>query len=102
MWIGDGVVLLPGVRLGTGSVVAANSVVTKNVAPYEIVGGVSAKTLRFRFPEDVIDRLLASYWWNYPLDYIASLQTGNVLRFLDEFDSATIAYDDVETYKLIP
>jgi virginiamycin A acetyltransferase len=101
VWIGDGVVILPGVRLGTGSVAAANSVITRNVTPYEVVGGVPAATLRYRFSENVINRLLASCWWNYPIEYIKGLPTGNVLRFLEQFDYNTISSDDKKTYKPI-
>jgi virginiamycin A acetyltransferase len=56
--------IMKGVNLGTGCVVAAGSVVTKDVPPYAIVGGVPAKLIRFRFSETVIKNLLASEWWN--------------------------------------
>ena len=67
VWIGAGAVISRRVKIGTGAVIAANAVVTKDVPPYAIVGGVPAKIIRYRFPEAVIARLLASRWWEYDL-----------------------------------
>lgn len=63
VWIGGNVTLATDVHIGTGAVVAANSLVLKSVKPYEIVGGSPARHIRFRFPEPVIELLLASRWW---------------------------------------
>lgn len=63
VWVGAQAIVMPGVTIGTGAVVAANAVVTKDVAPYEIVGGVPARHLAFRFSEALRARLLASEWW---------------------------------------
>jgi acetyltransferase-like isoleucine patch superfamily enzyme len=67
VWIGDGALLAHGVRLGTGCVVAARAVVTRDVPPYAIVGGTPARIIRHRFDAATIDRLLASRWWDWPL-----------------------------------
>lgn len=67
VWIGDGALLAHGVKLGTGSVIAARSIVTRDVPPYAIVGGSPARLIRWRFPEEIIERLLASEWWNWPV-----------------------------------
>jgi len=67
VWIGDDVTLAHGIRLETGCVVATGSVVTKDVPPYTIVGGVPAKFIRKRFADDTINDLLASNWWRYPV-----------------------------------
>jgi hypothetical protein len=72
VWIGQNVVIRQGVTVADGAVVAANAVVTKHVGPYEVVGGVPAKTIRLRFPEKTVERLLSLKWWNYILP--ASLQ----------------------------
>jgi len=64
VWIGEGCTILSGVRLGSGSVVAAKSVVTKDVPPYAIVGGNPARVLRERFEASVIKSLLLIKWWD--------------------------------------
>lgn len=63
VWIGFGVTVLSGVKIGTGSVIAAGSVVTKDVKPFEIVGGVPAKHIRFRFEKNEITKIMNSKWW---------------------------------------
>jgi acetyltransferase-like isoleucine patch superfamily enzyme len=64
VWIGERAIVLDGVTIGTGAIIAAGAVVTKDVAPYAIVGGVPAKQIKFRFKESEIDSLLKSEWWN--------------------------------------
>ena len=64
VWIGERAIILDGVTIGTGAVIAAGAVVTKNVEPYCIVGGVPAKVLKMRFTEIEIKRILASTWWD--------------------------------------
>lgn len=64
VWVGLNAVILDGVRIGDGAIIAAGSVVTKNVEPYSIVGGVPAKHIRYRFSKEDIDFLLANKWWN--------------------------------------
>ncbi len=63
VWIGSGAIILRGVTLGTGSVIGANAVVTKDVEPYSIVVGSPARVIRFRFSPDKIAILLESKWW---------------------------------------
>lgn len=65
VWIGDGVFIRRGVTIGDGAVVAARSTVIKDVAPYEIVGGTPSRHLKWRFPPEVIARLLSVKWWDY-------------------------------------
>jgi len=67
VWIGTGVTIMSGVTIGDGAVIAAYSIVTKNVPPYTIVGGNPAKFIRSRFEPTVIARLLELQWWNWPL-----------------------------------
>ena len=63
VWIGSLAVVLQGVTIGDGAVIAAGAVVTKNVPPYAIVAGVPATILRMRFPDEVIDHILSDPWW---------------------------------------
>lgn len=70
VWIGLGAIVLDGVNIGHGAVVAAGSVVTKNVPPYAIVGGVPARIIRYRFSEIEISELLSSAWWNKDVNRI--------------------------------
>lgn len=63
VWIGANVIIMDGVKIETGAVIAAGAVVTKNVSAYEIVGGVPAKTIKKRFDESTISELLNSKWW---------------------------------------
>lgn len=63
VWIGTKATVLRGVRVGTGAIIGANAVVTKDVPPYAIVGGVPARIIRYRFAEETVAALLASKWW---------------------------------------
>jgi hypothetical protein len=65
VWIGHGAIVMPGVSIGTGAVVGSGAVVTRDVAPYTIVAGVPARPIRPRFPEDVVEKLLAIRWWDW-------------------------------------
>jgi acetyltransferase-like isoleucine patch superfamily enzyme len=73
VWIGTHSVILSGVKIGTGAVVAANSVVVKDVPPYAIVGGNPAKIIKYRFSEKIINQLLTSKWWEKSEIEIAEL-----------------------------
>lgn len=66
VWIGEGALIMSGVNIADGAVVAARAVVTKNVPPYAVVGGVPARVLKYRFPSDVIQKLLRMKWWDWP------------------------------------
>jgi acetyltransferase-like isoleucine patch superfamily enzyme len=67
VWIGANVVVMQGVNIGDGAVIGANAVVTEDIEPYSIAVGVPAKTIRKRFDDDTIDKLLQSQWWNLDL-----------------------------------
>lgn len=70
VWIGANVSILPGVQVGDGAVIAAGAVVTKDVEPYAIVGGVPAKTIRYRFDDSMIKILLAVKWWEWSVEEV--------------------------------
>lgn len=63
VWIGTRAIIMDGITIGTGAVIAAGAVVTKDVPPYAIVAGVPAKILKYRFDANQIERLLESKWW---------------------------------------
>lgn len=66
VWIGHGVIILAGVEIGDGAILAAGAVVTKNVEPYTIVVGNPAKPIRKRFSDKIIEELLELKWWDLP------------------------------------
>lgn len=65
VWVGENVSLALGIKIGTGAVIAAGSIVTRDVPPYAIVGGVPAAVRKYRFDENVIRALLELAWWDY-------------------------------------
>ena len=65
VWIGDEAIIMSGVTVGTGAVIGAGAVVTKDVPDYAVVVGVPAKVLKLRFEQEIIDRLLATRWWEF-------------------------------------
>ncbi len=76
VWIGHGATIMPAVTIGSGAIIASGAVVTKDVAPYTIVGGNPAQVIRQRFSDEVITDLLSVAWWDWPIDKIeANLTT---------------------------
>lgn len=65
VWIGHGAIIMPGVSVGTGAIIGSGAVVTKDVGPYEVAVGVAATVIKKRFADDVIDKLLATAWWDW-------------------------------------
>lgn len=87
VWIGMRSLLLPGIRIGEGAIIGTGSIVTKDVAPYTIVGGNPAKEIKKRFPEETIRRLLALKIYDLPADRfekIKDLLCGNDIDRLEE------------------
>ncbi|MDE6670323.1 MAG: CatB-related O-acetyltransferase [Muribaculaceae bacterium] len=70
VWIGFEAIILAGVKIGDGAIIGARAVVTKDVPPYSIVGGVPAKEIRKRMSHDTIDRLLSLKWWDWSKEKI--------------------------------
>ena len=70
VWIGREAVIMPGVTIGDGAIIAASAVVVSDVAPYTAVGGNPARPLKKRYSDQDIDRLLRIAWWNWPVEAI--------------------------------
>jgi acetyltransferase-like isoleucine patch superfamily enzyme len=70
VWIGCNVVVMPGVKIGDGAIVGSSAVVTKDIPPFAIAVGVPAHVIRYRFEEDMIERLLSIKWWELPEKFI--------------------------------
>ncbi len=89
VWIGYEAVILAGVTIGDGAVIGTRAVVTKDVPPYTIVGGVPAKPIRKRFPEGTIELLLKLKWWDWTEErirqHLSEIQSGNVEHFHQDF-----------------
>lgn len=82
VWIGYEAVILSGVTIGDGAIIGARAVVTRDVPPYAIVGGVPARLIRKRFDDKTIETLLRLKWWNWPSEkiarHIAAIQNGRL------------------------
>jgi acetyltransferase-like isoleucine patch superfamily enzyme len=87
VWIGAQALILPGVKIGDGAVVGARAVVTRDVRPYAIVGGIPAREIRRRFSDEQVDALLELRWWDWPeeklrahVDLLCSPEVGALLE----------------------
>tara|TARA_Y100001968_G_C19339484_1_gene708709 strand:+ start:275 stop:1000 length:726 start_codon:yes stop_codon:yes gene_type:complete len=87
VWIGQGAVIMPGVKIGDGAIVGAQTLVTKNVAPYSIVVGSPAKHIRYRFEREIIDQLLEIKWWNWEKSRIEKSipEFSDIKRFVSKY-----------------
>jgi virginiamycin A acetyltransferase len=83
VWIGQHAMLARGITIGHGAVIAAGAVVTKDVPPYAVVAGVPARIVRIRFADDVVQRLLASCWWDHGPDVLARFDVRDPKAFAE-------------------
>lgn len=97
VWIGHGAIILPGRNIGTGAVVAAGAIVTKDVAPYAIVGGNPARMIRQRFSDRIAVRLQQLAWWDW--DHaclhaaLEDFRSAPVERFLEKYETGDVHAD---------
>ena len=91
VWIGYDALIMPGVRIGNGAIVAARSVVATEVPAYSVVGGNPARVLRPRFPADVVARLEAVAWWDWPIETITQHLRVIVSGDVDALEACRIA-----------
>jgi len=89
VWIGNGAVVMAGVKVGHGAIIARNAVVTKDVEPYQIVGGNPACAIRYRFSEPTRTALLASQWWELDHEVLRQLPFDDIDAFLSKLSGVT-------------
>lgn len=86
VWIGYEAVIMQGIHIGDGAIIGTRALVTKDVAPYTIVGGVPAREIRKRFSEDIIAKLLELQWWNWEEEKVQknlqNIMSGNITSLL--------------------
>lgn len=85
VWIGRESVIMPGVKIGDGSIIAAYSIVTKDIEPYSVVGGNPAKFIKKRFDDELIELLLQTRWWDFAPEKLV-----DILPLLCETDLAKV------------
>lgn len=89
VWIGYEAVILSGVHIGDGAIIGTRAVVTKDVQPYTIVGGVPAKEIKKRFDEDTIRKLQQLQWWDWPIEMIQKalpdIMDGDIDKLYEDF-----------------
>ena len=87
IWIGHNAIILEGVKIGDGAVIGAGALVPKDVPPYAIVMGVPAQVKRFRFDEKIVQRLLATKWWELGLSAIKDVQFDKIETALEQIEA---------------
>ncbi len=100
VWMGTNVTILEGVHIGTGCIIASRAVVTKDVPPYAVVAGNPAKIVKYRLPEEIYKQLLASQWWEYPLEILNTLPLNDPQQFLMEIASIPLIKAEYTKIKL--
>lgn len=97
VYIGHEAFILPGVKIGDGAVVGARAVVTKDVPSFSIVAGSPARVVRYRFPQEIIEQLIESCWWQYSPQQLGMIDPANPLLFVER--AMRLRQDGVPAYK---
>ncbi|WP_333574096.1 CatB-related O-acetyltransferase [Sphingomonas sp.] len=98
VWVGEGVYIRKGVSIGDGAVIASHAVVTRDVPPYAIVGGVPAKVIRYRFAPEIISELLRLQWWKYGLSALEGVDMTDAEGAVNKINE-NITCGAAQTYK---
>jgi chloramphenicol O-acetyltransferase type B len=72
-WIGRDAMIMSGVTIGDGAIIGARALVTSDIPPYAIYAGIPAKLIRYRFGSEIIEKMLASQWWNFSIEQLENL-----------------------------
>jgi phosphonate metabolism protein (transferase hexapeptide repeat family) len=93
-WIGHGAIVMKGVTIGDGAIIGAQSVVTKDVAPYAVVAGAPARFIKWRHPRDIADRLQALAWWDWSHEEIRAalpdFRSLSAEAFLERYEHVSV------------
>ncbi len=90
VWIGYDALIMPGIKIGDGAIISSRAVVTRDVAPYSIVGGNPAELIKYRFEPDSIQRLVDIAWWDWPVEKISQHLPLIVSANIDALHTAAI------------
>jgi len=101
VWIGDKAIIMNGVTVGNGAVIGAGAIVTKDVPHYAVVAGVPAKIMKYRFSEDIIERLLKSKWWELNDKVLKTHRLSNVYDSLDFIESIMDGPRTAQPYSIV-
>lgn len=100
VWIGQDVLILStGINIGDGAIVAAGSVVTKDVPPYAIVGGVPARIIKYRFEDHIIEQLMQLKWWQYDFTNFSTVAGDDSIEVFIEKMEKLIQENKISVYR---
>lgn len=92
VWVAQNVTMKYGINIGHGAVIAANTLLTKDVPPYAIIGGVPGKVIKYRFDMDIVNKLLDISWWNYHIADLNGLPWHDPIDFILKFEDRVKYY----------
>lgn len=90
VWIGMNCIVMDGVKIGDGAIIAAGAIVTKDIPPFAIAGGIPAKVIKYRFPQEMINRLLEIKWWN--------MSDEEITKCIDLFHTPNPTIENLDKY----
>jgi len=93
VWIGAGVFIKNGIKIGDGAIIGAGSVVTKDVEPFSIVAGNPAKLIRYRFSDDIIEKINKLQWWNFAFPDFGNIDYSDPAKAVEQIEEAINGYN---------